>query len=305
MKFSSIRKLKRYLSTSRHVFCNVNLVERAKATHLASLASDSSAHCVMSVDVFSQIIVSRSCTEQRCSSSTNRARSCFQQLRCKTCRVRSAPTRALLQLLPTLKRSATTNPTRTNLQWVTASFSQPQPSTRSCHRHYSLVGLLKQDDFYFLQPVPTRQRRALLRRSGVKKIDMEEKETCKDIRSSREVCGCECVTTCDPATCICALAGIKCQVTTRSQRYYMLTFLTSLLKVCAQLLGISLNDSLMCRLIASAFLAAARASAVAIRAVAPSSTRSEWRRTSSTRSCASRTNARWSNAQPHCAGKRS
>ena len=41
---------------------------------------------------------------------------------------------------------------------------------------------------------------------------MEEKESCKDIRSSREVCGCECVATCEPDTCICAQAGIKCQV---------------------------------------------------------------------------------------------
>ena len=74
------------------------------------------------------------------------------------------------------------------------------------------LACLLQEEYCFLQPVPTRQRRALLRRSGVKKIDMEEKESCKNIRSSREVCGCECVATCEPDTCICAQAGIKCQV---------------------------------------------------------------------------------------------
>ena len=68
------------------------------------------------------------------------------------------------------------------------------------------------DDYYFLQPVPTRQRRTLLRQSGVKKIDTSEKEDCKTIRSSREVCGCDCRVYCDPETCICSRAGIKCQV---------------------------------------------------------------------------------------------
>lgn len=68
------------------------------------------------------------------------------------------------------------------------------------------------DDYYFLQPVPIRQRRVLLRQSGVKKIDGQEKEECKTIRTSREVCGCDCKVFCDPATCACSLAGIKCQV---------------------------------------------------------------------------------------------
>ena len=58
----------------------------------------------------------------------------------------------------------------------------------------------------------TRQRRLLLRQAGVKKIDGLEKEECKDIRLSREVCGCDCRVYCDPATCACSLAGIKCQV---------------------------------------------------------------------------------------------
>lgn len=71
---------------------------------------------------------------------------------------------------------------------------------------------LEADSCYFLQPVPIRQRRALLRASGVQKIDSLEKEECRDIRSSREFCGCECKIFCDPDTCTCSQAGIKCQV---------------------------------------------------------------------------------------------
>ncbi|KAH3752190.1 uncharacterized protein LOC127847260 [Dreissena polymorpha] len=68
------------------------------------------------------------------------------------------------------------------------------------------------DDYYFLQPVSIRQRRLMLRRNGVKKIDNTEKDTCKEIRQSREHCGCSCKGYCDPKTCECSLAGIKCQV---------------------------------------------------------------------------------------------
>ncbi|XP_054168379.1 probable serine/threonine-protein kinase ndrD [Oppia nitens] len=71
---------------------------------------------------------------------------------------------------------------------------------------------LETDSCYFLQPVPIRQRRALLRASGVRKIETQEKEECRDIRVSREYCGCECRIYCDPETCSCSLAGIKCQV---------------------------------------------------------------------------------------------
>lgn len=71
---------------------------------------------------------------------------------------------------------------------------------------------LEMDSCYFLQPVPLRQRRALLRESGVHKIETMEKEECRDIRASREYCGCECQIYCDPETCQCSLAGIKCQV---------------------------------------------------------------------------------------------
>ena len=48
--------------------------------------------------------------------------------------------------------------------------------------------------------------------SGIKKIDTIEKEECRDIRTSREMCGCDCRVYCDPETCSCSVAGIKCQV---------------------------------------------------------------------------------------------
>eukprot|EP00099_Drosophila_melanogaster_P007268 NP_001259928.1 AXIN1 up-regulated 1, isoform C [Drosophila melanogaster] len=64
----------------------------------------------------------------------------------------------------------------------------------------------------FLQPVTPKQRRALLKAAGVRKIDASEKSECRDIRNSREVCGCSCREFCDPETCACSQAGIKCQV---------------------------------------------------------------------------------------------
>lgn len=68
------------------------------------------------------------------------------------------------------------------------------------------------DSYYFLQPIPTRQRRALLRAAGVRKIEAYEKDECRDIRTSREFCGCACKGACNPETCSCSLGGIKCQV---------------------------------------------------------------------------------------------
>ncbi|XP_003464158.1 cysteine/serine-rich nuclear protein 1 isoform X2 [Cavia porcellus] len=64
----------------------------------------------------------------------------------------------------------------------------------------------------FLQPYPARQRRALLRASGVRRIDREEKRELQALRQSREDCGCHCDRVCDPETCSCSLAGIKCQM---------------------------------------------------------------------------------------------
>lgn len=68
------------------------------------------------------------------------------------------------------------------------------------------------DHYFFLQPLTTRQRRALLRSSGVRRIDVEEKHELRALRMSREECGCRCPGICDPETCACSLAGIKCQV---------------------------------------------------------------------------------------------
>jgi cysteine/serine-rich nuclear protein len=64
----------------------------------------------------------------------------------------------------------------------------------------------------FLQPVTARQRRALLKAAGIRKIDSAEKDECRQLRTSREVCGCTCRGYCDPDTCECSQAGIKCQV---------------------------------------------------------------------------------------------
>uniref|UniRef100_A0A1A9W5F8 CSRNP_N domain-containing protein n=1 Tax=Glossina brevipalpis TaxID=37001 RepID=A0A1A9W5F8_9MUSC len=64
----------------------------------------------------------------------------------------------------------------------------------------------------FLQPVSPKQRRALLKAAGIRKIDASEKADCRDIRNSREVCGCTCRDFCDPETCSCSQSGIKCQV---------------------------------------------------------------------------------------------
>ncbi|XP_070711962.1 cysteine/serine-rich nuclear protein 3-like [Pempheris klunzingeri] len=68
------------------------------------------------------------------------------------------------------------------------------------------------DDYFFLQPLTTRRRRTLLRASGVRRIDVEEKHELRALRMSREECGCRCRGICDPETCACSLAGIKCQV---------------------------------------------------------------------------------------------
>uniref|UniRef100_A0A8C5SB38 Cysteine and serine rich nuclear protein 1 n=1 Tax=Laticauda laticaudata TaxID=8630 RepID=A0A8C5SB38_LATLA len=65
---------------------------------------------------------------------------------------------------------------------------------------------------FFLQPYTTKKRCALLKSMGVKKIDREEKWQLQRIRVSREKCGCDCQGFCDPETCSCSLAGIKCQM---------------------------------------------------------------------------------------------
>lgn len=64
----------------------------------------------------------------------------------------------------------------------------------------------------FLLPVPQKQRRALLKASGIEDIVSIEKNECRDIRASREMCGCRCRDYCDPESCFCSRSGIKCQV---------------------------------------------------------------------------------------------
>ncbi|XP_030625368.1 cysteine/serine-rich nuclear protein 1b [Chanos chanos] len=68
------------------------------------------------------------------------------------------------------------------------------------------------DDGSFLHPYPSKKRHALLKAAGVKKIDKEEKRELHALRLSREDCGCTCQGFCDPETCSCSLAGIKCQM---------------------------------------------------------------------------------------------
>ncbi|XP_012257609.2 uncharacterized protein LOC105686917 isoform X2 [Athalia rosae] len=71
---------------------------------------------------------------------------------------------------------------------------------------------LEIDGFYFLLPVPTWQRRSLLRASGVPRIETEEKDECRQIRTSRKQCGCSCKGYCDPESCPCSSDNVKCQV---------------------------------------------------------------------------------------------
>ncbi|KAG9356038.1 hypothetical protein JZ751_000882 [Albula glossodonta] len=68
------------------------------------------------------------------------------------------------------------------------------------------------DDGSFLHPYPSKRRHALLKAAGIKKIDKEEKRQLQQIRLSREDCGCDCQGFCEPETCACSLAGIKCQM---------------------------------------------------------------------------------------------
>ncbi|TSK98400.1 Cysteine/serine-rich nuclear protein 1 [Bagarius yarrelli] len=68
------------------------------------------------------------------------------------------------------------------------------------------------DSGSFLHPYPSKRRHAILKAAGVKKIDKEEKRQLHELRMSREDCGCDCQGFCEPETCSCSLAGIKCQM---------------------------------------------------------------------------------------------
>ncbi|VDL99530.1 unnamed protein product [Schistocephalus solidus] len=64
-----------------------------------------------------------------------------------------------------------------------------------------------------LMPIPPNVRARLLKQSGVGSIDESERWACANLRSSRSRVGCTCLTSpCDPASCICALDGVPCQV---------------------------------------------------------------------------------------------
>ncbi|XP_042164632.1 cysteine/serine-rich nuclear protein 1-like [Oncorhynchus tshawytscha] len=67
------------------------------------------------------------------------------------------------------------------------------------------------DDGSFLHPYPSKRRHALLKAAGVK-VEKEEKKQLQQLRVSREDCGCDCQGFCEPETCACSLAGIKCQM---------------------------------------------------------------------------------------------
>ncbi|XP_029931343.1 cysteine/serine-rich nuclear protein 1-like [Myripristis murdjan] len=68
------------------------------------------------------------------------------------------------------------------------------------------------EDGGFLQPYSSKHRQVLLQAAGVKRIDKEEKRQLHALRLSREDCGCDCKGFCEPETCACSLAGIKCQM---------------------------------------------------------------------------------------------
>lgn len=70
----------------------------------------------------------------------------------------------------------------------------------------------KLKDIGSLRPYSSKRRRALLRAAGVVRIDREEKEQLQELRRWREDCGCHCQGFCEPETCACSQAGIKCQM---------------------------------------------------------------------------------------------
>jgi len=90
--------------------------------------------------------------------------------------------------------------------FLPATFSTEPPSAADVPGEWTV------DDYYFLQPVPARQRRSLLREAGVVRIDPMEREECRSLRLSRSRCGCSCRDVCRPPSCPCCRSGIGCQV---------------------------------------------------------------------------------------------
>uniref|UniRef100_A0A672SX63 Cysteine and serine rich nuclear protein 1 n=1 Tax=Sinocyclocheilus grahami TaxID=75366 RepID=A0A672SX63_SINGR len=71
---------------------------------------------------------------------------------------------------------------------------------------------VKLKDMGSLRPCSSKRRRALLRAAGVVRIDREEKRQLQELRRWREDSGCHCQGFCEPETCACSQAGIKCQM---------------------------------------------------------------------------------------------
>jgi len=63
-----------------------------------------------------------------------------------------------------------------------------------------------------LTPLNSKARFSLLKSYGILNIDKVEAEEIRNIRESREQCGCSCRGDCKPETCECAKNGIECQV---------------------------------------------------------------------------------------------
>ena len=93
----------------------------------------------------------------------------------------------------------------------TSSSDMEQPVIKTSER----VGEEGEDETDFtsiLLPVDSKERRVLLRRAGVGEIDTREKEECREVRQSRQTCGCSCALYCLPDSCPCSQHNIKCQV---------------------------------------------------------------------------------------------
>ena len=93
----------------------------------------------------------------------------------------------------------------------TISDNLEQPVIRTSER-VSGEGEEDRDFTSILLPVDSKERRVLLRRAGVLEIDSREKEECREVRLSRQVCGCQCELYCLPDSCPCIRSTIKCQV---------------------------------------------------------------------------------------------
>lgn len=115
------------------------------------------------------------------------------------------------QLSPNFTRSQGATPTAMTSTISTVS-GAPSSSDDSDDDGSSASSDVDAELAGFLRPVSTKQRRVLLKAAGIRKIEPSEKDECRVIRTSREVCGCRCQGYCDPELCYCSVNGIKCQV---------------------------------------------------------------------------------------------